>query len=109
MNKEDILKMSRAENENQPDEHELMVFGEASRVGLFVGAFICVVLAFVSNLLFHRPEIGYVGWLVYFIMFGSSNVVLFQKLKNRKYLWLAFLELGVGIFFVVLLVIECMV
>ena len=83
MNKEEILKMSREENEGRHDECEMMAYGTASRVGMLVGAIICAVLVFASELLFHIPEIGLVGWLVYFAMQGSGSIVLYKKLKNR--------------------------
>ena len=60
MNKEEILKMSREENEGRRDEYEMMAYGTASRVGMLVGAIICAVLVFASELLFHIPEIGVV-------------------------------------------------
>ena len=41
MNKEEILKMSREENEGRHDECEMMAYGTASRVGMLVGAIIC--------------------------------------------------------------------
>ena len=75
MNKDEILKMSREENEGKHDEREMMAYGTASRVGMLVGAIICAVLVFASELLFHIPEIGLVGWLVYFAMQGSGNIV----------------------------------
>ena len=44
MNKDEILKMSREENEGKHDEREMMAYGTASRVGMLVGAIICAVL-----------------------------------------------------------------
>ena len=93
MNKDEILKMSREENEGKHDEREMMAYGTASRVGMLVGAIICAVLVFASELLFHIPEIGLVGWLVYFAMQGSGNIVLFKKLKSRRNLIWGIIEI----------------
>ena len=109
MNKEEILKMSREENEGRRDEYEMMAYGTASRVGMLVGAIICAVLVFASELLFHIPEIGVVGWLVYCAMQGSGSIVLFQKLKNRRNLIWGIIELAFAIIFAVVLVLKSVV
>ena len=109
MNKEEILKMSREENEGRRDEYEMMAYGTASRVGMLVGAIICAVLVFASELLFHIPEIGVVGWLVYCAMQGSGSIVLFQKLKNRRNLIWGIIELAFTIIFAVVLVLKSVV
>ena len=85
MNKDEVLKMSREENEGRHDEREIIAFGTASRAGMLVGALVCVLLVFASELLFHIPEIGLVGWLVYFAMQGSSNIVLYNTISRLKY------------------------
>ena len=57
MNKDEVLKMSREENEGRHDEREIVAFGTASRLGMLIGALVCVLLVFASELLFHIPEI----------------------------------------------------
>ena len=109
MDKDEILKMSREENEGRHDEREMIAYGTASRVGMFVGAIICAVLVFASELLFHIPEIGLVGWLVYFAMQGSGNIVLYKDLKNRRNLIWGVVEIAVAIAFAVVLVIRSVV
>lgn len=52
MNKDEVLKMSREENEGRHDEREIIAFGTASRAGMLVGALVCVLLVFASELLF---------------------------------------------------------
>lgn len=42
MNKDEVLKMSREENEGRHDEREIIAFGTASRAGMLVGALVCV-------------------------------------------------------------------
>ena len=88
MNKDEVLKMSREENEGRHDEREIIAFGTASRAGMLVGALVCVLLVFASELLFHIPEIGLVGWLVYFAMQGMPfriplNTVLVSSTSLR--------------------------
>ncbi len=84
MNKEEILKMSQQENKGKLDERELAAFGKASRVGMLVGALLCVALILVSEFVLNMPELALVGWMVYFAMQGSSNIVLFKCLKTRS-------------------------
>ena len=83
MDREKILEMSRKDNEGKHDEREMIAFGNASRLGLLVGALVCVALVFASELVFHISEIGLVGWLVYFAMQGSANIALYRDLKSR--------------------------
>lgn len=109
MNKDEVLRRSRTENEGRHDEREMLAFGTASRVGMLVGAFICVALVLASEFLFHIPEIGIVGWLVYFGMQGSSNIVLYRNLQNRIYLWWGFIEIAIAIVFAALLIIKSVV
>ena len=109
MNKDEILKMSREENEGRRDEYEMMAYGTDSRVGMLVGAIICAVLVFASELIFHIPEIGLVGWLVYCSMQGSGSIVLYQKLKNRRNLIWGIIEIAFAVAFAVVLVIRSVV
>lgn len=109
MNKNEILKMSREENEGRHDEREIFAFGAASRVGMLVGALVCVLLVFASELLVHIPEIGLVGWLVYFAMQGSSNIVLFKDLKKCRNLIWGIIEIAFSVAFAVVLVVKSVV
>lgn len=109
MNKDEILKMSREENEGRHDEREMLVYGTASRVGMLVGAIICAVLVFASELLFHVPEIGLVGWLVYFSMQGSGNVMLYKELKKRRNLIWGIIEIVFAVVFAIVLVVKSVV
>lgn len=93
MDKETILKISREENEGRHDEREILAFGKAARAGLLAGAIVCVMLVFAGKLIFHIPEIGLVGWFVYFAMQGSANIVLFRDLRKRYHLVWAIIEL----------------
>jgi len=109
MDREEILKRSRKENEGQHDEREMAAHGHASRVGMLVGAFVCVALVLASEFIFHIPEIGWVGWLVYFTMQGTGNIVLFKDLGNRKSLIWGVVELVFAVLFAVVLVVKSVV
>ena len=106
MNKEDILKMSQRENKGKLDEREFAAFGKASRVGMLVGAFLCVILILVSEFVLNKPELSLVGWMVYFAMQGSSNIVLFKYLKTRSKLVYGIIEIGFAVAFVIALVVK---
>ncbi len=101
MNKDEILRMSQQENKGKLDERELAVFGEASRVGMLVGALLCVALILISEFVFNMPELALVGWMVYFAMQGSSNIVLFRYLKTRSKLIYGIVEIAFAIAFAV--------
>lgn len=109
MNKEDILKMSQNENKGKLDEREMAVFGKASRVGMLVGALGCVVLIFVSGFVLNMPELALAGWMVYFAMQGSSNIVLYKHLKTRSKLIYGIIEIILAVAFAVSVVIKAMV
>ena len=109
MNKDEILKMSREENEARHDEREMIAYGTASRVGMLVGAIICAVLVFASELLFHIPEIGLVGWLVYSAMQGSGNIVLYKDLKNRRNLIWGIVGIALAVTITIVLVVRSVV
>ncbi len=106
MNKEEILERSRQENEGKHDEYEIAAYGAASKVGMLVGSLLCVALVLVSEFLLHIPEIGLVGWLVYFAMQGSGNIVLFKKLKVRRDLIWGLVEIVFAVAFAVTIVIK---
>ena len=106
MNKDEILKMSREENKGRQDEREVMAHGTASKVGMSVGAIVCVLLVWASEFLFNIPEVGLAGWFVYFSMGGSSNIVLYVKLKSRQSLIWGIIEIVFAVLFAVALVIK---
>ena len=109
MNRDEILRRSRTENEGRHDEREMIAFGTASRVGMLVGALICIALVMTGEFLFHIPEIGYVGWLVYFGMQGSSNIVLYHNLQKRMYLLWGVIEIAIALAFAAVLIVRSVV
>lgn len=104
MNKEEILKLSQRENEGKLDERELAAFGKASRIGMLVGALLCVVLIIIGEFVLNMPELALVGWMVYFAMQGSSNIVLFKYLKTRSKLIYGVAEIVFAVAFAVAIV-----
>ena len=106
MNKEEILKISRTENEGKRDEREIMVSGTASRFGMAVGILMCTLLVFASEFLFNIPEIGLAGWLVYFSMYGASNFVMYKELKIRRNLNWGIMATAAAVVVAVLLIVK---
>lgn len=106
MKKEEILERSRQENKGKLDEYEMAVFGKASRVGMLVGALICVSLVLVAEFVLNMPEIALVGWLVYFAMQGSSNIVLYKHLRTKTKLIYAVIEILFALAFAVTIVLK---
>ena len=104
MNKDEILKISQQENKGKLDERELAVFGKASRVGMLVGGLLCVALILVSEFVLNMPELTLVGWMVYFAMQGSSNIVLFKYLKTPSKLIYGIIEIALAVTFAVAIV-----
>lgn len=104
MNKDEILKISQQENKGKLDERELAVFGKASRVGMLVGGLLCVALILVSEFVLNMPELALVGWMVYFAMQGSSNIILFKYLKTPSKLIYGIIEIAFAVAFAVAIV-----
>ena len=109
MNKEEILKMSRAENEGRRDEREIMVSGTASKVGMAVGVAICTLLVLASKFLLKIPEVGLAGWLVYFSMYGACNLAMYKELKNRRNLEWGIITTAAAVVFAVMLIVKSVV
>ena len=109
MNKDDILKKSQQENEGKLDERELSVLGKASTKGMQVGLLLCVALVFFSKYVLKMPEIAFAGWLVYFAMQGTCNIVTFYYLKKRSKLVLGIVEITIAIAYIVAMIVKHMV
>lgn len=101
MEKDEILELSRKENEGKQDERESRAYGEAGRNGMLVGGLLCSILVFLSEILFHIPEIGLVSWLVYFAMYGAHRITLYAILKERKQLVYGIVTLATSALFAV--------
>ncbi len=99
MEKDDILKRSRAENQGRQDERELAAGGTAAKVGMLTGSLVCVALVFVGKLLLHDGRVGLVAWLVYFAMEGSRNLALYKELRTRYNLIWGIIEIAFAVAF----------
>lgn len=93
MDKDQILQMSRKENEGQPDEWEQSVDSKAAGISKIVGLITCLLLVFVAAPLLENPQLGQGAWLVFFAMEGSSDLYQYLKTKKRSKLIWAILEL----------------
>lgn len=103
MKKDEILKMSREENEGRYDEREMAAFGAAARIGMLVGGFLCAILVVLSEFVFNKHEIGLAAWLVYFSMQGSNYIALFVKLKAKRQLIYGMIDLAAAVVFAITL------
>ena len=106
MNKEDILKLNRADTKGQLDEREKQVLGVSSRVGLIGGSIACFMLTFMSKFLLHNIEACYAGWVVYFAMLTSRNIVLYVNLKKIRDLFWGLFALAFAVIFVIALIMK---
>lgn len=102
MDKDQILQMSRQENEGQPDEREQSIEEHADQLGKTVGVIICLLLVFLAEYVLHNRDIGRAAWIVFFSMTGSSD--LYRYLKTKKRLFWAILELFCAVTYTVFLV-----
>ena len=106
MNKEQILKMSQKENSGKLDEREIIALDKASRVGMVVGAFICIALVLVSRYILNTPELAFAGFMLYFALQGSSNLALYKSLKSKTKLIYGIVEIIFSVAFAVAIVIK---
>ena len=109
MEKENVLELSRKENEGRHDEREMNAYGNASKVGMLVGGFMCVALVMLSEFVFKIPEIGLVAWHVYFAMQGSHSICLYLQLKKRNRLVYGIVYLIFSLLFIVALCLKSLV
>ena len=86
MEREDILAMSREENDGRLDEREQMMLGKIAKVKSLVGGVVCVLLVLVCEFLLHKPEISLCAWLVYFSMQLTNDWMMYALKKERMHL-----------------------
>ena len=106
MDKDEILKISQQENKGKLDERESLAYGKASRIGMAIGALLCMILVLISELLLNAPELALAGWLVYFTMQGSFNLSLYFRLKTHKKLIYGIVEIIFACAFAVAVIIK---
>ena len=105
MDKEEILKMSREENEGRRDEYEMAATSTAAKAGMLAGGLVCVALAFIGKFILKLPAISFAGWMVYFAMYAASNIVMFRKLGNRRNLFWGIVAAAASIGFCIALIV----
>lgn len=80
MNKEDILKLSRAENKNG-DEREQKVRLRSYATSAFIGLFLCIIASFIEDIIFDRSAA--LVRIIYYGMQFSHSILNTVKLKNK--------------------------
>ena len=80
MNKEDILKMSREENQNG-DEREAKIKLRSYAVSASIGALICMVFVLIESVVFDRSTAAI--WTIYTGMLFSKSLLDAVKLKRK--------------------------
>ena len=103
MNKDDILAMSRAENQGN-DEFEKQVLEKAGKLSAQVGLLACCVIAMISVLVTER--VNYACWVIYFSIHASLFWSKYRHLRRRHELMLAVVSTLVGMLFLGLFVLE---
>lgn len=80
MEKEDILAISRRENQNK-DLAEIETASQAGSIAARVGAGVCclvsVIFVWITNTMLFSP------WIIYFSILGTHYLVKFVKAKRR--------------------------
>lgn len=88
MNKEEVLNMSRKENQNK-DLVELDVMAQAGNIAGRVGACVCCLIVIIyhriTNTMLCSP------WIIYFSILGTHYLVKYVRLKKKTDLSLSIL------------------
>lgn len=81
MNKDDILKKSREENQNG-DEREEKIKLRSYATSAAIGALLCMIFVFIENIIFDRdaPLI----WIIYCGIMFSKYIIDAVKLKKKS-------------------------
>ena len=85
MNKDEILKRAREEN-NGVDAVLQEARTEGAKISMAVGAAACMLLNFLDRLFLHTDVIGDTCWIIYGIMVSTSLLVQGIYLKKKSYL-----------------------
>lgn len=82
MNKEDILKRAREEN-NGVDEVARSIEGEAAKISMAIGGVVCMLLNLLASVFLHNDAIGDTCWIIYGTMISSRLWVTGISLKQK--------------------------
>lgn len=105
MNKDDILAMSRKENQGA-DEYEKYVLEKASRLASQVGLLVCCAIAVVHVSITGR--VSSVCWIIYFSIYATLFWTKYRYLRKRHELMMAVISTAVGLLFTGLFVWDMM-
>lgn len=103
MNKDDILAMSRAENQGN-DEYEKQVLEKAGKLAAQAGMLACCLVAAASVAVTGRVNAG--CWVIYFSIYASLFWTKWRYLKKRHERTLAITATVVGLLFLGLFIRE---
>ena len=109
MDKETILKMSRAENEGAQDEREQSIEEKAARIGKAVGLAVCMLLVFAANWLLDNGDLARGAWIVFFAMEGSSDLYKYRNTRKTSTLVWAVLKLCCVVGYVELIIMNAVI
>ena len=84
MNKDEILKRAREEN-NGVDEVKCAAENEAAKLSLSIGLAACMLLNFLDSIMLHTDVIGEACWIIYGTMVASRCWVYASCLKKISY------------------------
>lgn len=101
MNKDQILEISRKENQNR-DLAELEVAAKAGSMAARVGATVCVLLSVLVHRFTHT--IPYSPWIIYFSILSTTYFVRYHLLKRKSELSMAILYMIMGLLALIFLV-----
>ncbi len=108
MKKEQILEMSRKENQNR-DLAELDVMEQAGSIAGRVGACVCVMISVIflrfTKMLLCSP------WIIYFSILGTTYLVKYSRIRRKSDLFLSILYFtmcALALVFFILRLVEAM-
>ena len=105
MKKEEILEMSRKENQNR-DLAELDVMAQAGSIAGRVGACVSVLLS-VIFLRFTKTMLCS-PWIIYFSILGTTYLVKYSKIRRKSDLFLSVLFYVMGVLALVCFILRLM-
>ena len=96
MDRDEILKKSRQENQNR-DEMEAYAFSKAGQRACAVGGIVCMVLILAETVRSGSMPLG--AWAVYLSMTGTMLLTKYKHLKKRHELICGLIEIGLALMF----------
>ena len=91
MNKEEILAMSRKENNSEYEKDNYKIAGSLARI---IGGLLCAVLLFAEQFATGHYNCGY--WLIFCVMQLVHDGYIFMRTKSKTHLFSAVCFIGVS-------------